>query len=154
MGSRRVGAGVVVVTAGPGSGGRLAGGLLAQFLPQAPERMRVADLPGGDGDDGMPVEEDDLWLEARTLVETIDADELTDPHVSTERLLFRLFHERGVRVYPPEAVFDRCSCSREKLQSVLMGFSQEEKEHIAEDGSISVTCEFCSTTYKFSADEV
>ena len=131
-----------------------AGGLLAQFLPQAPERMRVADLPGGDGDDGMPVEEDDLWLEARTLVETIDADELTDPHVSTERLLFRLFHERGVRVYPPEAVFDRCSCSREKLQSVLMGFSQEEKEHIAEDGSISVTCEFCSTTYKFSADEV
>ena len=131
-----------------------AGGLLAQFLPQAPERMRIADLPGGDGDDGMPVGEDDLWLEARTLVETIDADELTDPQVSTERLLFRLFHERGVRVYPPEAVYDRCSCSREKLQSVLMGFSQEEKEHIAEDGSISVTCEFCSTTYKFSADEV
>jgi len=131
-----------------------AGGLLAQFLPQAPERMRVADFPGGDGDEGMPVEEDDLWLEARTLVETIDADELTDPLVSTERLLFRLFHERGVRVYPPEAVYDRCSCSREKLQSVLMGFSQEEKEHIAEDGAISVTCEFCSTTYKFSADEV
>ena len=131
-----------------------AGGLLAQFLPQAPERMRITDLPGGDGDDGMPVEEDDLWLEARTLVETIDADELTDPLVSTERLLFRLFHERGVRVYPPEAVYDRCSCSREKLQSVLMGFSQEEKEHIADDGSISVTCEFCSTTYKFSAEEV
>lgn len=131
-----------------------AGGLLAQFLPQAPERMRTQDLPGGDGDEGMPVDEDDLWLEARTLVETIDADELTDPQVSTERLLFRLFHERGVRVYTPEPVFDRCSCSREKLQGVIMGFSVEEKEHIAENGKISVTCEFCSTTYTFKAEEV
>jgi molecular chaperone Hsp33 len=131
-----------------------AGGLMAQFLPQAPERMRLADLPGGDGDEGMSVVEDDLWLEARTLVETIDADELTDPLVSTERLLFRLFHERGVRVFPPEAVYDRCSCSQEKLQGVIAGFSEEEKQHIAEDGKISVTCEFCSTTYHFSADAV
>ena len=87
------------------------------------------------------------------MVETIDADELTDPLVGTERLLYRLFHERGVRVYEPQAVFDRCSCSRDKLKGVLMGFSAEEIEESQEDGEISVTCEFCSTTYRFEPAE-
>ncbi len=50
-----------------------AGGVIAQFLPDAPERMRQADLPGGDGDEGHEIEEDDNWTEARSLVATIDA---------------------------------------------------------------------------------
>ena len=132
-----------------------AGGMVAQFLPQAPERMRLADLPGGDGDEGGAAVEDDTWAEARAMVETIDADELTDPTVGTERLLFRLFHERGVRVYPPQPVFDRCACSREKLKGVLSGLSREEIEGSADaENEIAVTCEFCSTTYRFEAAEV
>ncbi|QND49459.1 Hsp33 family molecular chaperone [Rhizobium lusitanum] len=132
-----------------------AGGLIAQFLPEAPERMRQPDLHGGDGDINPRYHvEDDAWDEARTLVETIDADELTDPQVGTERLLFRLFHERGVRVYEPKAVFDRCTCSRDKLKGVLQGFSAEEIEVSQENGEIAVTCEFCSTTYRFDVSEV
>jgi len=131
-----------------------AGGLVAQFLPQSPERMRQPDLHGGDGDDrDTEMTEDDTWNEARTLVETIDMDELTDPQVGVERLLFRLFHERGVRVYPPQDVLDRCSCSREKIKGVLEGFSAEEIEASEEDGHIAVTCEFCSTTYRFEIKE-
>ncbi len=132
-----------------------AGGMVAQFLPEAPERMRQPDLPGGDGSDSSDgFETDDLWEEASVMVETIDADELTDPTVGTERLLYRLFHERGVRVYPPQAVYDRCSCSREKIRDVLASFSQEDIDHTVEDGHVSVTCEFCSTTYRFEATEV
>ena len=132
-----------------------AGGLVAQFLPEAPERMRQQDLHGGDGDTAQKLHrEDDAWSEARSLVETIDADELTDPQVGTERLLYRLFHERGVRVYGASAVFDRCSCSREKIKGVLKGFSAEEIDASQEDGKISVTCEFCSTTYRFEVEEV
>lgn len=132
-----------------------AGGLVAQFLPEAPERMRQPDLHGGDGDTGLREHvEDDAWAEARTLVETIDADELTDPQVGTERLLYRLFHERGVRVYDPQPVFDRCSCSREKIKNVLKGFTAEEIEASQEDGAISVTCEFCSTVYRYEVTEV
>ncbi|MEQ1403879.1 Hsp33 family molecular chaperone [Neorhizobium sp. Rsf11] len=131
-----------------------AGGLVAQFLPQAPERMRQPDLHGGDGDEReLDFTEDDAWTEARTLVETIDTDELTDPQVPIERLLFRLFHERGVRVYEPQTVYDRCSCSREKIKSVLNGFTAEEIEASQEDGHIAVTCEFCSTTYRYEAAE-
>jgi molecular chaperone Hsp33 len=131
-----------------------AGGLIAQFLPEAPERMRQADLHGGDGDRGVASHrEDDAWTEARSLVETIDADELTDPQVGTERLLYRLFHERGVRVYPPQAVLDRCNCSRDRLKGVLDSFTAEEIEASQENGEIAVTCEFCSTTYNFQAAE-
>lgn len=131
-----------------------AGGLVAQFLPQAPERMRQPDLHGGDGDErDIDFADDDAWAEARTLVETIDTDELTDPQVAIERLLFRLFHERGVRVYTPHTVFDRCSCSRDKIKGVLSGFSAEEIEASEEDGEIAVTCEFCSTTYRYKVDE-
>ncbi|MFP5076572.1 Hsp33 family molecular chaperone [Rhizobium sp. YIM 134829] len=131
-----------------------AGGMVAQFLPEAPERMRQPDLPGGDGAEDMPAEIDDLWDEAQVMVETIDADELTDPMVGTERLLYRLFHERGVRVYPPQPVYDRCTCSRERLRDVLASLSQEEIDASVEGGAISVTCEFCSTTYRFEATEV
>ncbi|OED00333.1 MULTISPECIES: Hsp33 family molecular chaperone [unclassified Rhizobium] len=132
-----------------------AGGLIAQFLPEAPERMRQPDLHGGDGDTGVRDHvEDDAWAEARSLVETIDADELTDPQVGTERLLYRLFHERGVRVYEPKAVYDRCSCSRDKLKGVLKGFTAEEIEASQDDGEIAVTCEFCSTTYRFEVSEI
>jgi len=131
-----------------------AGGLIAQFLPQAPERMRQPDLHGGDGDEReMDLAEDDAWSEARTLVETIDTDELTDPQVPIERLLYRLFHERGVRVYEPQKVHDRCSCSRDKIKGVLTGFSAEEIEASQEDGEIAVTCEFCSTTYRYEVAE-
>lgn len=132
-----------------------AGGLLAQFLPSAPERMRQPDLHGGDGDPGgIDHVDDDAWAEARALVETIDSDELTDPLIGVERLLFRLFHERGVRVYPPLQVLDRCSCSRDKIKGVLKGFSAEEIASSDEGGEIAVTCEFCSTTYRYQLDEV
>ncbi|MET3613705.1 molecular chaperone Hsp33 [Rhizobium aquaticum] len=131
-----------------------AGGLIAQFLPEAPERMRQPDLPGGDGDEGHEIEEDDNWTEARSLVATIDADELTDPHVGAERLLYRLFHERGVRVFEPQKVYDRCSCSRDKIAGVLRGLEAEEVDQGFEDGVITVTCEFCSQVYRYTAEEV
>ena len=132
-----------------------AGGLIAQFLPDAPERMRHPDLHGGDGDDrDTDLHGDEAWDEARMLVDTIDADELTDPLVGVERLLFRLFHERGVRAYAPQAVHDRCSCSRDRLKGVLQGFTAEEIEASTEDGQITVTCEFCSTDYHFEPAEL
>jgi molecular chaperone Hsp33 len=69
-------------------------------------------------------------------------------------LLFRLFHERGVRAYAPHAVYDRCSCSRDKIKGVLQGFSAEEIEASTEDGKITVSCEFCSSSYHYEPAEV
>jgi molecular chaperone Hsp33 len=130
-----------------------AGGLVVQFLPEAPERMRQRDLHGGDGDAGYDFEEDDTWSEAQMLASTAGPEELTDPDLGVERLLFRLFNERGVRVYEAQPVYDRCSCSEDKIRGVLSGFAAEEIASTIEDGEIRVTCEFCSTLYRFKPEE-
>jgi molecular chaperone Hsp33 len=128
--------------------------MIVQFLPEAPERMRQADLHGGDGDPGSHgFADDDSWSEAQMLTATVGPEELTDPDLGVERLLYRLFHERGVRVYDAQPVFDRCSCSEEKIRSVLGGFSAEEIASTIEDDEIRVTCEFCSSTYRFRPEE-
>jgi molecular chaperone Hsp33 len=136
-----------------------AGGLLIQFLPKAGERVRVVDLDPGDRPEGSVApdapEEDDAWLEAQALVETIEDHELIDPTVTSERLLFRLFHERGVRVFDAGDVREKCRCSRDKVEHMLRQFSSEDRrDMVADDGSIVVTCEFCSSHYRFGPDEL
>ena len=79
-----------------------AGGMLLQFLPKAPERAQQ-DLDPGDVPEGVEkpeIEEDDAWVEGQSLIATVEDVELIDPDLSGERLLYRLFHERGVRVFP------------------------------------------------------
>jgi molecular chaperone Hsp33 len=135
-----------------------AGGLIVQFLPEAPERMHVRDLPGGDLPEGTESpdeyeEDDDSWVEAQTLASTAQDDELTDPGLPVENLLYRLFNERGVRVFRPTEVRDRCSCSRERIAGVLATFSAEEVKESTENGAITVTCEFCGSKYGFDPAE-
>ena len=135
-----------------------AGGLLVQFLPDSPERQRQADFDPGDAPPGytpsVPARDeadiDDAWSEALALAETVEDHELVDPTLSSERLLFRLFHERGVRVFSPQAVRDACRCSTDKIEAMLRRFSpQERADMIGDDGKIGVTCEFCSTHRAF-----
>lgn len=131
-----------------------AGGMMAQFLPDAPERLRVRDLHGGDGDmseDGDP--SDNSWQELLALMATVEPTELIDPTVGAERLLYRLFHQQGVRVFEGVHVFDECSCSRDKIRSILEGFTAEEIRDSIEDGAIKVDCEFCSKAYAFDPAE-
>jgi molecular chaperone Hsp33 len=132
-----------------------AGGLLAQFLPKAPERLRMPDLHGGDGDPGQPPHEiaDNAWRELVALVATVEHNELLDPSVGSERLLYRLFNEHGVRVFEGIHVEDECSCSRTRIRGILESFSAEEIEESTEDGVIRVSCEFCSKAYEFKPAE-
>jgi molecular chaperone Hsp33 len=137
-----------------------AGGMLIQFLPEAPDRLGHRDLPGGDApagvadDDGSETgDADDAWVEATVLVGTVEDHELIGPEVSAERLLYRLFHERGVRVYEPNGVQDQCSCSRDRIEGVLRSFTAEEITESIEDGEIKVTCEFCGQKYTFEPKE-
>ena len=134
-----------------------AGGMLLQFLPRAPERRRVADIHPGDAPPGTQpheVPEDDAWVEGRALVETVEDIELIDPDLSTERLVYRLFHERGVRVFDSANIAAQCSCSRENVEAMLKSFSQDDRDHMVEDGKIAVTCEFCNRVYDFAPGEV
>jgi molecular chaperone Hsp33 len=134
-----------------------AGGILAQFLPRSPERMRVPDLDPGDAPPGTAphvLAEDDAWVEGRSLIDTVEDLELIDPAISSERLLYRLFHERGVRVFRSAQLRAQCSCSREGVAAMLGSFSADDRAHMVENGAISVTCEFCNATYRFAPEEI
>jgi molecular chaperone Hsp33 len=134
-----------------------AGGLLLQFLPKKAERMRGPDLDPGDAPEGMTphvVPEDEAWVEGRSLIATVDDIELIDQDLSSERLLYRLFHERGVRVFRSLAMRAQCSCSRDNVAAMLSSFSQDDRDHMVEDGKISVTCEFCNSKYVFKPEDV
>jgi molecular chaperone Hsp33 len=134
-----------------------AGGIMLQFLPKSPERARLADLHPGDAPEGVEphvVAEDDAWVEGRTLVSTVEDVELIDPAISSEQLVYRLFHEPGVRVFRTADVRAECSCSRASVEAMLKNFSQDDRDHMVEDGKISVTCEFCSANYVFVPGEV
>jgi molecular chaperone Hsp33 len=138
-----------------------AGGLMVQFFPNSPERLRQGDLAPGDVPEGHPSQdivpptEDDAWVEAKTLVDTIEDHELIDPAVSSERLLYRLFHERGVRVFSAKAVHEECRCSRERIMNMMRRFSPEDRrDMVGDDGRIGITCEFCSRFYDLDPAEV
>ena len=135
-----------------------AGGMLLQYLPPHGSRT-MPDLPG-DGDFANPLTADqsfaqsDQWTTARALLATVADDELADPDVSGERLLFRLFHETGVRIFDPMPLEERCTCSAERIEAMLRdNFSAEERAEMVVDGEIEVVCEFCSADYHFHPHE-
>ncbi|MGY4575565.1 Hsp33 family molecular chaperone [Bradyrhizobium sp. USDA 3256] len=142
-----------------GEGGKLhwrAGGILLQFLPKAPERAKQADLHPGDAPEGTTthsVPDDDAWVEGQSLISTVEDVELIDPDLSGERLLYRLFHERGVRVFNPQTLRAQCSCSRDAVSSMLKSFAPNDRAEMVKDGKVVVTCEFCSSVYEFTPQE-
>jgi molecular chaperone Hsp33 len=126
-----------------------AGGLLLQKLPREGGRREQP----GTTDDGLDADEEN-WTRARYLAATVEDHELLDPMLSPQRLLYRLFHEEGVRVSPSTALVAQCRCSRERIQLYLERFTAEELDELREpDGGFTVTCEFCSRRYRYeSAD--
>ncbi len=123
-----------------------AGAILAQFIPSE----------GGTRERGEAIlksyEDEEAWERAAILLETTQADELIDPSVSPEQLLFRLFHEDGVRVFDPTPVYASCQCTVEKIEAVLSRYSANELKDMLEDGAIRVTCEFCRKTFLFNGE--
>ncbi len=134
---------------------------------QTPTRVRlaVAQLQTGEGFSwragGMllqNVAEDDaraptaeVWERAQALFETLGEDELVDPTVPPQTLLWRLFHEDGVRLFQPTRLKAFCRCSQERIMAVLKSFPQAERaEMVEDDGHIRVTCEYCSRTYEIA----
>ncbi|WP_019832192.1 Hsp33 family molecular chaperone HslO [Sphingomonas sp. PR090111-T3T-6A] len=116
-----------------------AGGLLAQHLPEGEEgRERLhtrLDHPE--------------WQHVEALAHTVSMDELTDPALPLDDLLWRLFHEeQDVRTVPLGTIRRGCRCSPEHIQSVIARFPPEERAAMAdEDGFVHVDCEFCAKSF-------
>jgi molecular chaperone Hsp33 len=130
-----------------------AGAIMVQHLPR--HGSSQIEMTSGDAPEGSqePFTENDDWVKARLLLDTVEDHELLDPTLTPEELLYRLYHEDGVTVYPPIALERHCTCSRDRIGDVLKRFSPEDRADMIDDGVITVTCEFCSTTYRFTPEE-
>jgi len=97
----------------------------------------------------------EAWDRSRALFQTLADDELLDPTVTPETLLYRLFHEDGVRLEDARALVAQCRCSRERIAGVLTSFDPAERAEMVEaDGVIRVTCEYCATVYELEPEEI
>lgn len=96
----------------------------------------------------------EAWEHVRILFDTLAEDELVDPTVPPETLLYRLFHEDGVRLFPAKPLVARCRCDTDRIVGMLRTFAPEERADMLQDGRIVVTCEYCSRTYDIDPDTV
>jgi molecular chaperone Hsp33 len=141
--SEQIQAGIKLSVGRAGAGGAWrAGGLMLQRVPPEGGYAVIAD----DVEDG--------WRRAMVLMSSATPAELVDPELSPQRLLFRLFHEDGVRVFETHALEARCRCSRERISGILRSFPAEDIAEMRQEAVTTVTCEFCNTRYDFTADDL
>lgn len=131
-----------------------AGGLMVQHLTS----QGGVDIPlRDDGTDGGWVlgDDDENWRRVEILASTVEDHELLDPLLTPERLLYRLFHEEGVSASAGQPVSMRCGCSRDHVGMFLKRFGAAELSDMTDpDGTVTVTCEFCATPYRFTGDDL
>lgn len=100
------------------------------------------------GDAARPDDSED-WNRIGILFSTLSDAELVDPAVSPGDLLFRLFHEEGIALFPPRILVEACSCNEARLSAILSRFTADEiAESLTEDGTIHAKCEFCARQYR------
>ena len=93
------------------------------------------------------------WQRVALLANTVTETELL--RLPDESLLYRLFNEESVRLFEPEPVTFRCSCSRERIETVLRTLGRKEVESVLkEQGSVNVNCEFCNRRYAFDPVDI
>lgn len=127
-----------------------AGGLMLQFV--SPEGG-IQRAPSADDEDqgGLVGEDTDDWQRTVVLAQTVEDHELLDPMLAPDRLLYRLFHEEGVRAHDALPLAGYCQCSAERVETLLKSFGPDELSDMREDdGAVAVTCEFCRSTYRFT----
>jgi molecular chaperone Hsp33 len=125
-------------------GSLVAGGLLLQHLPE-----------GEDGRERLHTKLDHPeWEHVAALGGTMAADELADPALPLETLVWRLFNEEEeVRVLASTALARGCRCNPDHILSVLAKFPVEERREMADDaGVIEVDCAFCATRFPVAAE--
>ncbi len=97
--------------------------------------------------------DNDAWERIGILSGTIRAEELLQ--LPPQEIIHRLYHEEDVRVFEPEPVFFRCSCSKERVANMLQSLGYEEvKSILVEQEAIDIACEFCNHKYVFDAVDI
>lgn len=134
----------IKMAVGQRDGAWRSGAIMLQHMPEDQAKMAA----------GQENAREDDWRRSMILMESCTEGEFLDPALHSNTLLHRLFHEEGVRVYEPLSVYKSCRCDRERVERVLCGMSQEDLDHMVEDGQIEVKCEFCAQDFIFDLEDI
>jgi molecular chaperone Hsp33 len=105
--------------------------------------------------DELDEQQQEDWHRTMLLLGTATDAELLAPGLPADDLLYRLFHEEGVRVFVPQPLTFGCRCTRERVEALLRSFPHAEIEAMKQDdGELVVTCQFCSAGFRFDEDEL
>jgi molecular chaperone Hsp33 len=116
--------------------------------------IMIQQLPDENAAKGGEVNIED-WTRAVMLLSTCTDGEMLSPSLASADVLYRLFHEDGVRVYSPTHVRFKCRCSRDKVLNILRTIPRRELEEVCEkEGRVSIKCEFCSEEYFFAREQL
>ncbi len=133
---------VVKLATSPTNGiGLGAAGLMVQRLPGDGRTTMSGDVEEHEADND--------WFRTVALLGSCTNEELLDTDLHPHQLLFRLFHEDGVRVFEPRDLVMRCRCSDDKVVNMLRSFPRAEIEDLKVENQVVVTCEFCGVVYGF-----
>ena len=94
------------------------------------------------------------WQTATILARTVTSNELLDDSLAADQLIWRLLGSEEVAVGRPRALAFGCRCSRSRLAGILEGFVLDDLDHMAVDGTIVMTCEFCNFDFRFSRTDI
>lgn len=114
---------------------------------------RIAGEGGIDPDMDGPAQEE-AWRAATALAATLRDEEVLNDDLPADRLLYNLFGLEGVAADRNRALAYGCRCSRARLSGILEGFSIDDLDHMAVDGDIVMTCEFCNLDFHFGRGEL
>lgn len=99
-------------------------------------------------------ENEESWEDASAYFATIKDDELLDPSLTTDNLLYSLFHEIGVKVYDKVYLVNECRCSPEKAINVIISLGKNEIISLLNDNKLEINCQFCNQSQVFTRDEI
>lgn len=97
---------------------------------------------------------DNLWQEAKILLQTLSEQEALDYTITGEKIIHRLYHEHLPVISGTKILSFGCSCSKERVADMLKSFSYQDIENMKTEGKISVICDFCGEKYIFDEKDI
>lgn len=117
----------------------IAGAVMLQKLPED-TRIQVVDK--------------DDWNREKIMLQSCKDEELLNVDLPIHDLLYRLFHEQGVTVFPTQNIRKGCRCTQERVENILLSLSDDEISDMTINGKIEMTCEFCNREYSFNQKQL
>jgi molecular chaperone Hsp33 len=128
-----------------------AGGAYSSWLAAA---ILIQALPVDSKDEDQKALAQDQWEKSEIFVRSCKQEELLSQSLSASEIIFRLFHEDGVRLYDATYLTSKCRCSREKIVNILRSFGENEIVNLEQEGMVTADCEFCGAHYKIPLKEL